>query len=468
MLLVPTHSISCLPATACYSVSSPSTHRPLSLLFSVVAMMLLQKPQPAHSSPRTMSLAHRRQSSAPLVVVQPTRIPGLLSLSKPPRSSPPRNQQRHSYKNAPKQALAASATAPSVVRAHPPTLTPTPQIYTAPTGASPQSRGRAQEMHPKDMNLDNKRFVINHHSCILTHSDNTLFLFSRSASQSSLRASGSVKHHNRQASPPIPSMMTTPHKQNPSQAEVPVNFANHLDPFVDSTVTPSPSPRKQPFQSKATQVTTSLTNRPPPLARSDPLPILSKRHPRQQQQRLSLISKRVLAIQEFPICDDMSEIADDDEPSTPIARRLYAGAPSHSAPISTTPLEFFSPSAPFSSPQKKQVGDWSRNRKHRRTPSDGGVFHMSSDEEVSSGPGGVVLNGNSNMKPLLRPFNLPAFKATEMNASTPARAVAGSRAGVVEGSTMNMSTSVDKAAFFASSVFQNSPSPDELPDPLEL
>ena len=31
-----------------------------------------------------------------------------------------------------------------------------------------------------------------------------------------------------------------------------------------------------------------------------------------------------------------------------------------------------------------------------------------------------------------------------------------------------MSTSLDKATFFASAMFQNSPSPDELPDPLLL
>ena len=287
----------------------------------------------------------------------------------------------------------------------------------------------------------------------------------RSTSQLSLRASGSGKHNGRQPSPPILSTMTTPYKQKPSQAEVPVNSANHFDPFVDhSTSTPSPSPRKQSHQSqsKAIPVTASLTHNTPTFPRSDPLPILlSNRQARHQKHRPGLISKRALTIQEFPVCDDMSEIADDgDEPSTPIARRLYEGASLHSAPISSAPLES------FSLPSPKKIGDRSRNRKHRRTPSEGGVFHMSSDEEMSSGPGGVVLNGNLN--PNVKAFR-PKSPAGNINTMmTPPRAVAGTRTSLVDGSTMNMSTSVDKASFFASSVFQNSPSPDELPDPLSL
>jgi len=162
---VPTHSISCLPATACHSRSSSSAHRPFSLPLSVVAMMLVQKPQPVPSSPM-MSFSHRRQISAPVVVVQPTHIPGLLSLSKPPRSFP-RNQQRQSAKIAPKQALSTSAVG---VRAPAQPLTPAAQIYTAPA-TPPQSRGRAQDSQSKDKNLRNKRFVTQLLFLILTHSD---------------------------------------------------------------------------------------------------------------------------------------------------------------------------------------------------------------------------------------------------------------------------------------------------------
>jgi hypothetical protein len=117
-----------------------------------LAMILVQKPQPALSSPLNMSVPHRRQSSAP-IVVQPTRIPGLLSLSKPPRSTPPRHQQCHVIKNAPKQQT-ASFTSPSLVRAHP------QPAYTAPVTPSPHFRGRPQEKHPKDKIPHNKRYIL--------------------------------------------------------------------------------------------------------------------------------------------------------------------------------------------------------------------------------------------------------------------------------------------------------------------
>src|ERR1700722_8339120 len=57
-------------------------------------MMLVQKPPQIPSNP---PYSHRRHPSAPpaTVVVQATRTPGLLSLTKPPRSSPNRQQQLH-------------------------------------------------------------------------------------------------------------------------------------------------------------------------------------------------------------------------------------------------------------------------------------------------------------------------------------------------------------------------------------
>ncbi|KAH9989624.1 hypothetical protein BJV77DRAFT_673274 [Russula vinacea] len=56
-------------------------------------MIMVQKPVHHFSSPSTY---HRRLPSAPAVVtVQPTHIPGLLSLSKPHPVTPPRSQQQH-------------------------------------------------------------------------------------------------------------------------------------------------------------------------------------------------------------------------------------------------------------------------------------------------------------------------------------------------------------------------------------
>lgn len=66
---------------------------PLHSSFYTLAMIMVQKPIHLLSSPSTY---HRRHPSAPPVVhVQPTHIPGLLSLSKPHPVTPPRSQNQH-------------------------------------------------------------------------------------------------------------------------------------------------------------------------------------------------------------------------------------------------------------------------------------------------------------------------------------------------------------------------------------
>lgn len=119
-----------------------------------IAMMLVQKAQPVLlSSPAQFS--HRRHPSA-TVVVQPTHIPGLLTLSKPPRPSPSRqHQQQHRNhgriqpRNGPKSSISTP------VRAQ--TLIPAAEITaTAPATPSPQSRGRS---HAKNSKEKNKRLV---------------------------------------------------------------------------------------------------------------------------------------------------------------------------------------------------------------------------------------------------------------------------------------------------------------------
>jgi hypothetical protein len=115
----------------------------------------------------------------------------------------------------------------------------------------------------------------------------------------------------------------------------------------------------------------------------------------------------------FPICDDTTEYGDDDTPPhTPVTngnrnRTAFAfdDGP-RTAPLSKIPSRF-----PFRTPSPTPT------RRHRRTPSEG-VFHMSSDEDSSY-----------DMTEMLTLFNK------------------------------------GKAPFFASSSFQNSPSPDELPPP---
>ena len=73
-----------------YSYSSLSL--PLHSSLPTLAMIMVQKSVHLLSSPSTY---HRRHPSAPVVHVQPTHIPGLLSLSKPHPVTPPRSHQNH-------------------------------------------------------------------------------------------------------------------------------------------------------------------------------------------------------------------------------------------------------------------------------------------------------------------------------------------------------------------------------------
>ena len=85
-------------------------------------MMMVQKPVHLLSTPTY----HRRHPSAPpTVLVQPTRIPGLLSLSKPSSVTPPRPQQHHNRhprqtnSNKPKPASTARQSLPPTTAAKP-------------------------------------------------------------------------------------------------------------------------------------------------------------------------------------------------------------------------------------------------------------------------------------------------------------------------------------------------------------
>lgn len=137
----------------------------------------------------------------------------------------------------------------------------------------------------------------------------------------------------------------------------------------------------------------------------------------------------------FPVCDDTTDVEDTSPPSTPTRefpadtmwQRLSLDGP-RTAPLS--PFNGFSFSrAPDSTP--------SRPRHHQRSPSEG-VFNMSLDEDMST-----ASDASEELKKL---FGFPPKRFGSVGPSA-------TRAGK------------DKAGFFASSVFQNSPSPDELPPP---
>ncbi|KJA15613.1 hypothetical protein HYPSUDRAFT_207756 [Hypholoma sublateritium FD-334 SS-4] len=373
-------------------------------------MSVALAPKPPHLS-FSPSALHRRHPSAP-VVVQPTRTPGLLAI-KPPRTTPARAlpaAQRHAK-------AAKPAKANQVVRAASlVSMQPMAAQLQAPSTPSPAAaRGRA---HAK------------------THKAP---VYRSASSTSSVRGK-----HGRQPSPPINTVTITtqvPLHPAPSQAEVPVISSNLFDPF--SAASPPPSPtlakpsgrlarRRQMQQAEAPALA-----RPIPAAKPLSYPALSRSDPLPSHMRRA-----------FPVCDDQRS----EPPSPPATPTRPAHTHTH-APPRTAPL---TARAPFGFPFAK--GDVSSpprttlKRHHRRVPSEG-VFAMSSDEDVSSGPGGVVLS-----RTLFAP--LPV---------TPRAAVGGARSvdtGVPL--TAEQRTAREKAGYFASSMFQNSPSPEELPDPLLL
>lgn len=135
-----------------YSTCLPPRSPSLLLLPSPpsLTMMLVHKPHHALALASPASYAHRRHPSAP-VVVQPTRTPGLLSLSKPSppvRPSPSRQIQRQNPRPVAHQKKDPKPS--SVVRAQ--GLTPSAEIAAAkkvsapaaPATPSPQPRGRTQ------------------------------------------------------------------------------------------------------------------------------------------------------------------------------------------------------------------------------------------------------------------------------------------------------------------------------------
>jgi len=163
--------------TAYKPLSTPRPLRTFSLclftLRSSLAMIMVQKPVHHFSSPSTF---HRRLPSAPPVVhVQPTHIPGLLSLSKPHPVTPPRSQQQHqnhhnrqsrSSHNKPKptNTTRPSQLTPAASTVQPlvsedlnkfstpgrPTTKPNPLPFTS--GVTPEKppRGRQSSKHSKD------------------------------------------------------------------------------------------------------------------------------------------------------------------------------------------------------------------------------------------------------------------------------------------------------------------------------
>ena len=120
-------------------------------------MLLVQKPHTPHTLNFSQSPLHthrRHPSAPPTVVVLPTRTPGLLTLSKPPRP-PLRQNQRQTTKPLSKSTPVVRAPLPS-----PPvkvTDNKKSGVTALPATPSPQPRGRGQVKHTKDR-VQNQRW----------------------------------------------------------------------------------------------------------------------------------------------------------------------------------------------------------------------------------------------------------------------------------------------------------------------
>ena len=94
---------------------------------------------------------------------------------------------------------------------------------------------------------------------------------------------------------------------------------------------------------------------------------------------------------------------------------------------------------------------------------------MSSDDDLSSGSDGTSLNPNVQALFGLVSASKPVSKMLPSPFSTPIRSIPPFKRNSTSpsyGSLQSRSEVSEKAAgYFASSMFQNSPSPEELPDP---
>ncbi|KIM47077.1 hypothetical protein M413DRAFT_269070 [Hebeloma cylindrosporum] len=353
-------------------------------------MMLVQKPQsifpisPAHT--------HRRAPSAP-VVVQPTRTPGLLTLSKPPRSSAKAHlpsQQRHAAKSATKPTKSIP-----VARAQ--LLTPAPEIPDRKPAMQltpcPQPRGRS---HAK-----------------LTKESGPV-----PSPSPSLRGK-----HGRQ---PSPTQLPTP-QQTPSQAEVKSNLFN-----VFSSCSPPPSPTKPTgkLARRRQQLPSPPASPMPTKAIPVPQPNIASTHNMAYSDPFPLarpLAQRPFSQQDFRLVDDTD----------------------HDSVLTTPSRPAFSMPLPRSS-----FG------KHRRSSSD--IFPMS-DEDASTSSSGSDLH-----TALFKNYHLNKSSSASLTTTPPRSRQSSPSSGMSSTEARLEREANEKAGYFASSVFQNSPSPEELPDPMLL
>ncbi|KIJ61522.1 hypothetical protein HYDPIDRAFT_137432 [Hydnomerulius pinastri MD-312] len=413
-------------------------------------MILAQKQILLPMSPPT---THRRHPSAPpAVVVQPTKVPGILSISKPLRTSSPRQH----YQQQPQGHQRQQHRSPKPKHLGPQNRTPQPQHAEAqPAEDSNKSVQLKQVADVAPANVEKKPPT--QPATPLPENTST----HAHARRNNIRQPSPPIHSSQVEGNILPSMQSFAHRNNNSAS-------NSFDPFVVSSDSDSENSRPPlmslPSKNGSTKAAPALTAQPSgklarrrnhapqapatptPASRAVPVPrsgaqSAAPRHnlsrsapgphaiPRHNNRRSSAVYSA-----EFPVCDDTTDVEDNSPPSTPTRetsqstwQQLAFDGP-RTAPLSA------SNGFPFAGPAGTSP---SPARRHYRTPSEG-VFSMSFDEDISS-----TSDSSEELKKL---FGFPPKRFGSVGHSATRAAK-------------------EKAGFFASSVFQNSPSPDELPPP---
>ncbi|KAJ7485585.1 hypothetical protein FB451DRAFT_1392319 [Mycena latifolia] len=318
---------------------------------------------------------HRRHPSAPPapVVVQPTRTPGLLSLSRP-------KQHRPDPKPSPKPRHAQAATR---------SPRPAPAEATTPLKAAAEIRGRQQQGKKQQQQPQQ-----------------------RSASQA-------APSRRRQPSP---------------------------DPFKASP-NPSPAPPKQPRQQQPIPVRPKLAPNPSAGALSSSDPVLSH----MPRRRLPLPQRSAtLDSDAFPICDDMTD-AGASRPGTPTPAAAAASARPRTPPSTKRERPALTLPAEPRTPPRRRLPEPPRTAP-LAAPAAFFPFPVTTATGANTSPKRRPARAKHLSEGVLLPLLFPAEAAPVPPAPGRARSSERLRA--------------EAQALFASSMFQNSPSPEELPPPL--
>ncbi|KAI0049171.1 hypothetical protein FA95DRAFT_1489757 [Auriscalpium vulgare] len=413
-------------------------------------MIMVQKPVHLLSSP----MSHRRHPSAPpAVLVQSTRTPGLLSLSKPAHPTPVRQQQHQQQQRIPRSAKgkAGNGRSPQLTQAQAQPIEDAKKPAArkddvaakslAPSTTTSQSAGRKNNnnnhkrssLQPQPTNLPSQAEVSPASKRITPIRSQSLHIRDSLSSDPFL-----VNNHSdsdSDAAPPTPSK-PAPVRPSPKLTSRPTGkLARRRQNAPDAPSTPTPA-RAVPV-SRA-QAKTGRDSTHPALNLSRSVPTVSSMSTRVQASRPA-----------FPVCDDLTDAEDDlFAPSTPMRAKVdpattWQQSLAFDDGPRTAPLSSAFGGFPFYPKTSTPTPD--RKRRHFRSPSEG-VFNMSMDDDNSFSSSSSSSDASEELKAMvgLLPRRIPS--AT----STPG---------------LSSSAKKQRPVFFASSKFQNSPSPDELPAP---